>query len=93
MLSERVADGLPTPIGTRDEVTLKGKDKPQVAYRVKGLSRLDQLRQRNMFLTLPQRRYAPHPGRLAQLGERLPYKQEVTGSSPVPPIERFPCRS
>jgi hypothetical protein len=28
------------------------------------------------------------PGRLAQLGERLPYKQEVTGSSPVPPIPR-----
>jgi hypothetical protein len=26
-------------------------------------------------------------GRLAQLGERLPYKQEVTGSSPVPPID------
>jgi hypothetical protein len=26
------------------------------------------------------------PGRLAQLEERLPYKQEVTGSSPVPPI-------
>jgi hypothetical protein len=25
-------------------------------------------------------------GRLAQLVERLPYKQEVTGSSPVPPI-------
>ena len=25
-------------------------------------------------------------GRLAQLGERLPYKQEVTGSIPVPPI-------
>ena len=24
-------------------------------------------------------------GRLAQLGERLPYKQEVAGSSPVPP--------
>src|SRR5436305_14776448 len=24
-------------------------------------------------------------GRLAQLVERLPYKQEVTGSSPVPP--------
>src|SRR5439155_13437028 len=24
-------------------------------------------------------------GRLAQSGERLPYKQEVTGSSPVPP--------
>ena len=26
-------------------------------------------------------------GRLAQLGERLPYKQEVGGSSPSPPIE------
>jgi hypothetical protein len=25
------------------------------------------------------------PGRLAQLGERLPYKQEVAGSSPAPP--------
>ncbi len=24
-------------------------------------------------------------GRLAQLGERLPYKQEVTGSNPVLP--------
>ena len=35
VLSERVADGLPTPIGTRDELTLKGKDKPQPAYRVK----------------------------------------------------------
>ena len=35
VLSERVADDLPTPIGTRDEVTLKGKDKPQMAYRVK----------------------------------------------------------
>jgi hypothetical protein len=28
----------------------------------------------------------PPAGRLAQLVERLPYKQEVTGSSPVPPI-------
>jgi hypothetical protein len=28
------------------------------------------------------------PGRLAQLGERLPYKQEVTGSNPVPPITK-----
>src|SRR6185312_10253876 len=27
------------------------------------------------------------PGRLAQLGERLPYKQEVGGSIPSPPIE------
>jgi hypothetical protein len=26
-------------------------------------------------------------GRLAQLGERLPYKQEVTGSIPVPPTQ------
>ena len=25
----------------------------------------------------------PHNGGLAQLGEHLPYKQEVTGSSPV----------
>ena len=30
------------------------------------------------------------PGRLAQLGERLPYTQEVTGSIPVPPM---PSRS
>src|SRR4029077_12679566 len=29
-------------------------------------------------------------GRLAQLGERLPYKQEVTGSSPVPPTQKGP---
>jgi adenylate cyclase len=35
VLSERVAEGLPTPIGTRDELTLKGKDERQVAYRVK----------------------------------------------------------
>ncbi len=27
------------------------------------------------------------PGRIAQLGEHLPYKQGVTGSSPVAPIE------
>jgi hypothetical protein len=30
--------------------------------------------------------FCSQPGRLAQLGERLPYKQEVTGSIPVPPI-------
>jgi hypothetical protein len=30
-------------------------------------------------------------GRLAQLVERLPYKQEVTGSSPVPPISNRPA--
>ena len=28
-------------------------------------------------------------GRLAQLGEHLPYKQEVTGSSPVVPTTYF----
>ena len=28
----------------------------------------------------------PHNGGLAQLGEHLPYKQEVTGSSPVSSI-------
>ena len=38
------------------------------------------------------RGFEPHPGRynfgiLAQLGEHLPYKQRVTGSSPVGPIE------
>ena len=38
-------------------------------------------------------------GRLAQLGERLPYKQEVAGSRPAPPItehdswRRIPKRS
>ncbi len=30
-------------------------------------------------------------GRLAQLGERLPYKQEVAGSSPAPPNREKPC--
>ena len=28
-------------------------------------------------------------GRVAQLGERRPYKPEVTGSIPVPPTIRF----
>ena len=28
-------------------------------------------------------------GVLAQLGEHLPYKQRVTGSSPVGPIQKF----
>ena len=35
------------------------------------------------------RGFESHPGRfgiLAQLGEHLPYKQRVTGSSPVGPI-------
>ena len=35
VLSERVADGLPTPVGSRDELALKGKSERQVAYRVK----------------------------------------------------------
>ena len=45
------------------------------------------------------RGFEPHPGRLrkrkiiygilAQLGEHLPYKQRVTGSSPVGPIYSY----
>jgi adenylate cyclase len=35
VLSERVADALPTPVGSRDELTLKGKSEPQIAYRVR----------------------------------------------------------
>ena len=31
------------------------------------------------------------PGGLAQLGEHLPYKQRVTGSSPVVPTIIWPC--
>ena len=31
---------------------------------------------------------APKYGRVAQLGERFPYKEEVTGSSPVPPTKQ-----
>jgi adenylate cyclase len=34
VISERVAEGLPGPVGTRTELTLKGKSEPQVAYRV-----------------------------------------------------------
>jgi adenylate cyclase len=34
VVSERVARGLPGPVGTRTELTLKGKSEPQVAYRV-----------------------------------------------------------
>ena len=32
-------------------------------------------------------------GRLAQLGEHLPYKQGVTGSSPVVPTTGFPDKT
>src|SRR5262245_27735983 len=42
-------------------------------------------RERRRFQRLPR-----STGRLAQLGERLPYKQEVTGSIPVPPIHDRP---
>jgi adenylate cyclase len=34
LLSDRVASGLPAPVGTRVELTLKGKSAPQAAYRV-----------------------------------------------------------
>jgi adenylate cyclase len=34
VLSERVASGLPQPVGTRVELTLKGKSEPESAYRV-----------------------------------------------------------
>lgn len=33
MLSDRVASGLPSPVGTRVELALKGKTEPQTAYR------------------------------------------------------------
>ena len=35
VLSERVAEGLPAIVGEREELALKGKDAPQVAYRVR----------------------------------------------------------
>ncbi len=35
VLSDRVADGLAEPTGTRNELTLKGKSEPQVVYRVR----------------------------------------------------------
>jgi adenylate cyclase len=34
VMSERVAAALPAPVGTRVELTLKGKPEPQLAYRV-----------------------------------------------------------
>ena len=44
------------------------------------------------------RGFEPHPGRynfgiLAQLGEHLPYKQRVIGSSPIGPIIFCRCGS
>ncbi len=35
VLSERVSEGLPAPVGTRVQLELKGKSEPQTAYRVK----------------------------------------------------------
>jgi adenylate cyclase len=35
ILSERIAEGLPSQVGAREELTLKGKDEAQVAYRVR----------------------------------------------------------
>jgi adenylate cyclase len=34
VLSQRVAGGLPAPVGTRVELQLKGKSEPQTAYRL-----------------------------------------------------------
>jgi adenylate cyclase len=36
VLSERVAEGLPSPVGTPAELALKGKSEPERAYRVAG---------------------------------------------------------
>ena len=36
---------------------------------------------------IPTRNFIFHNGSIAQLGERLPYKQDVTGSSPVTPTK------
>ena len=43
------------------------------------------------FESLPGRNimFISKNGILAQLGEHLPYKQRVTGSSPVGPIQKF----
>jgi class 3 adenylate cyclase len=35
VISERVAEGLPDRVGVRDELSLKGKEEPQIAYRVR----------------------------------------------------------
>jgi adenylate cyclase len=35
VISDRVANGLTSPVGTRVELALKGKTEPQTAYRVK----------------------------------------------------------
>jgi adenylate cyclase len=35
VLSHRVAEKLPAPVGTKEELSLKGKDEPQVAHRIR----------------------------------------------------------
>ncbi len=37
----------------------------------------------------PSHKISLRPGRIAQLGERRPYKPEVAGSIPVPPTIRL----
>ena len=79
MLSQRVADGLPGPVGTRVELQLKGKRDPQTAYRLavspggRG----------------PGRSLSPHGVRypccnadVAQLVEHFTRNEGVPGSSP-----------
>ena len=41
------------------------------------------------YLLLPREAAAKAVGSLAQLGEHLPYKQRVTGSSPVVPTHNL----
>ncbi len=64
-----------------------------MAQPLKGVSRVAEVRhQRRLSVVRITSRYAQsYHGRLAQLGERLPYKQEVAGSSPAPPTQ--PTRS
>ena len=44
----------------------------------------------NQVFKIGKRHRAIDLGSIAQLGERLPYKQDVTGSSPVVPIASKP---
>ncbi len=40
---------------------------------------------------IPSAKVVKKIGRIAQLGERCPYKAEVTGSIPVPPTRKVVC--
>ena len=83
----RVLPGhLPRPVPEpRDRGPLHGEDEVVVGARVHApnvpVSEAPDTRRRRCYA-------CDLPGRLAQLGERLLDKQEVTGSSPVSPIER-----